>query len=160
MLRALLFDFTGRMGRLPFLAALASIAMAAAFAHGVVLLLWPMLTKHPVSWIGGGAAWTAGAGVLAWAASAQVVKRLRDAGLPPAACCAAYLALFSFDGRWLSVMAPGRAPWPLSGVTPLTGTLFAAGCIILFLAPSRPAAGARENAPSVGGEGVPEALPA
>ncbi|MBX7248406.1 MAG: hypothetical protein K1X35_05065 [Caulobacteraceae bacterium] len=82
------------------------------------------------------AALAAGAPLL-WAAAAPMVKRCRDAGLPPAALLGAVFLMPSLDRMLLVPAFAARLPGPLDFMTPIAGALIASAWVLMVVMPNR-----------------------
>ena len=165
-LRPLLFDFGGRVPRLPFI--VATIAVGAVVAAGTLAFLYAlphlnwhrpwgksasMLALYALVAFG----WAALIGGCVWASIALVIKRIRDVGLPVGLTLAAYYTVIVYDQLFIAPLFRGAGyPTVWGRLTALGGAMYVIGFIVLLLAPPR---GRDENAPSAGGEGVSEAVP-
>jgi uncharacterized membrane protein YhaH (DUF805 family) len=90
-----------------------------------------------------------------WAAAAPMVKRCRDAGLPPVAMLGAVFLMPILDRMMLAPVFSARLAWPLDWMTPLGGALIASALLLMACMPCRyvvrereTAAGAVEGAPA------------
>ncbi len=161
-LRTLLFDFDGRVSRLPYLAAVSGVCVFMIGASAVFWLAFmTVLNWHTptgksavifAEFIMAAAVWAVAMGASGWAGLALAAKRVRDAGLPVSLSLVAYFTALFFDMGVLAPVLRGGSFGPLTG---FGAAVYASAWIVLLLAPSR-----NENAPSAGGEGVPEAIPA
>lgn len=82
------------------------------------------------------AALAAGAPLL-WAAAAPMVKRCRDAGLPPLAMLGAIFALPIVDHALLAPEFTARMPWPLDWMTPISAAVIASAVLLMVCMPCR-----------------------
>jgi hypothetical protein len=72
-----------------------------------------------------------------WAAAAPMVKRCRDAGLPPAAMLGAAFLMPSLDQMLLVPAFGARLPWPVHFMTPIAGALIASAWVLMIFIPNR-----------------------
>lgn len=137
------FTFTGRMRRRSFVRASLGFCclMLLAAWLGVALLAWtaranglePGDPAFRLMLVVGGGALVALAGV---SLSAMIIKRSRDAGLPPAPFMVAILLTPLADPLLLAPLLDHRLPWPLEGATPAMPLVVLTAYAILAFKPS------------------------
>ena len=74
---------------------------------------------------------------LLWAAAAPMVKRCRDAGLPPLAMLGAVFVMPILDRALLAPVFSARLAWPLDWMTPISGAVIASGWLLMVCMPCR-----------------------
>lgn len=143
-IRRTYFHYAGCMGRRKFLAAnlaFAGLAMIAALISTMTLVAIAresgLAPGHALfdGLVAAGA--VSGAALVVWAASALVVKRCRDAGVPAWAMLSALFLTPAIDSVLLAPLAHARLSWPLDGMTPLGGAVVASAYLLLLCLPSR-----------------------
>ena len=142
-LRRKYFTFRGRMRRRSFIRASLGLAFLMLLATwlGVVGLAWaakangvePGDPTFRLMLLAGGGSLVAFAGV---SFSALIIKRSRDAGLPPAPFMAAILLTPLADPLLLAPLLDHRLPSPLGGATPAMPLVVLTAYAILAFKPS------------------------
>ncbi len=74
---------------------------------------------------------------LLWAAAAPMVKRCRDAGLPPLAMLGAVFVMPVLDRTLLAPEFSARLPWPVDWMTPISGAVIASAWLLMVCMPCR-----------------------
>lgn len=74
---------------------------------------------------------------LLWAAAAPMVKRCRDAGLPPLAVLGAIFVMPIVDHALLAPEFTARMPWPLDWMTPISAAVIASAVLLMVCMPCR-----------------------
>ena len=74
---------------------------------------------------------------LLWAAVAPMVKRCRDAGLPPLALLGAIFFMPILDSALLAPEFSARLPWPVDWMTPISGAVIASAWLLMVCMPCR-----------------------
>lgn len=74
---------------------------------------------------------------LLWAAAAPMVKRCRDAGLPPLAVLGAIFAMPIVDRALLAPEFTARMPWPMDWMTPISAAVMASALLLMVCMPCR-----------------------
>lgn len=74
---------------------------------------------------------------LLWAAAAPMVKRCRDAGLPPVAMLGAVFVMPILDRTLLAPVFSARLPWPIDWMTPVAGAVIASAWLLMVCMPCR-----------------------
>lgn len=72
-----------------------------------------------------------------WAAAAPMVKRCRDAGLPPVAMLGAIFVMPILDHTLLAPVFSARLPWPVDWMTPISGAVIASAWLLMVCMPCR-----------------------
>ena len=72
-----------------------------------------------------------------WAAAAPMVKRCRDAGLPPLAMLGAVFVMPILDHTLLASEFSARLPWPVDWMTPISGAVIASAWLLMVCMPCR-----------------------
>jgi uncharacterized membrane protein YhaH (DUF805 family) len=72
-----------------------------------------------------------------WAAAAPMVKRCRDAGLPPLALLGAIFFMPILDRALLAPEFNARLPWPVDWMTPISGAVIASAWLLMVCMPCR-----------------------
>jgi len=142
-LRRKYFTFTGRMRRRSFIRASLGFCFLMALATWLgVVLLAAIATSNGIEpgsdafglMLGlGGGTLVALAGLCL---SALIIKRSRDAGLPPAPFMAAILLAPLADPLLLAPLLDQRLPWPLDGATPAMPLVVLTAYAVLAFKPS------------------------
>lgn len=74
---------------------------------------------------------------LLWALAAPMVKRCRDAGLPPLAMLGAVFVMPILDHALLAPQFSARMPWPIDGMTPISAAVIASAWLLMVCMPCR-----------------------
>ena len=74
---------------------------------------------------------------LLWAAAAPMVKRCRDAGLPPLAMLGAIFVMPFLDRMLLAPVFSARLAWPVDWLTPISGAVIASAWLLMVCMPCR-----------------------
>lgn len=74
---------------------------------------------------------------LLWAVAAPMVKRCRDAGLPPLAMLGAIFVMPILDRTLLAPVFSARLPWPIDWMTPISAAVIASAWLLMVCMPCR-----------------------
>lgn len=138
------FSLDGCMSRRKFVMAELVLAMVVLLAVPVEFLLFAMvagllgISPDQPGFVAAGALWAMLLAVpVLWAMAAPMVKRCRDAGLPPLAMLGAVFLMPALDRMLLAPVFNARLAWPLDWMTPISGAIIASAVLLMVCMPNR-----------------------
>lgn len=143
-LRRTWFSLTGCMSRRKFVQAQLGLFAAALFLSPLLFVLFVVaagsvgLEQGEPGFDAVGILYAMVVSVpLLWAAAAPMVKRCRDAGLPPLAVLGAIFAMPIVDHALLAPEFTARMPWPMDWMTPISAAVIASALLLMVCMPCR-----------------------
>ena len=138
------FSLTGSMSRRKFVMAELLLVLVLLFVVPLEFLLFALVAgwlgisqDHP-GFVAAATVWAmAGAVPVLWAAAAPMIKRCRDAGLPPVAMLGAVFLMPLLDKMLLAPVFNARMAWPLDWMTPISGAVIASAWLLMICMPCR-----------------------
>jgi uncharacterized membrane protein YhaH (DUF805 family) len=138
------FSLEGCMSRRKFVMAELALVLAVLFVAPLEFLLFAMvagflgISQEQPGFVAAATVWAIAAAVpVLWAAAAPMVKRCRDAGLPPAAMLGAVFLMPMLDRMLLVPVFHARMAWPLDWMTPISGAIIASAVLLMVCMPCR-----------------------
>jgi len=138
------FSLKGCMSRRKFVIAELLLALAVLAVLPLEFLLfalvagWLGVSQDRPGFVAAATVWAVvGALPVLWAAAAPMIKRCRDAGLPPAAMLGAVFLMPLLDRILLAPVFNARLAWPLDWMTPISGAVIASAWLLMICMPCR-----------------------
>jgi uncharacterized membrane protein YhaH (DUF805 family) len=138
------FSLEGCMSRRKFVVAELVLVLVVLLAVPLEFLLFAMvagflgISQEQPGFLAAAALWAVMMAVpVLWAAAAPMVKRCRDAGLPPVAMLGAVFLMPMLDRMLLAPVFHARMSWPLDWMTPISGAIIASAVLLMVCMPCR-----------------------